>query len=282
MCCIWKRIVIAGSLSFTLFTAGLGCNPLWSSKDDVDPDATKVLFIGSSYLSFNNLPRLFRRLAEDADKKVHIETRIIDGKYLDFHASSLETRKKIGEQDWDYVVMQGGCHNIAYPEGHKEFASRWGIHPVFPAMALLNGHVKSNCRNSKSVYFMPQAFEDGMTWIEGQNDHYDDMQLKIRQNSLNMLDDIDIIIAPVGMAWYRVLMESHPPLHYLHLSDWNHPSVRGSYLAACVIYVTLFQESVLGNPYRAGVPQDEVDYFQEVASATVLDSLALWNIQPIQ
>lgn len=33
-------------------------------------------------------------------------------------------------------------------------------------------------------------------------------------------------------------------LHYLHLSDYNHPSKRGSYLTACVIYAIIFKEEL--------------------------------------
>lgn len=259
------------------------CDLLSSSEEqkDPDPNAIKVLFIGSSYLSFNNLPQIFKQLSLDADKNVFIGTRIIDGTYLDFHADSKQTQKKIDEQDWDFIVLQGGCQTIAYPETHADIDPRWGNHPVAPSVAVLKEQAIDNHPESNTVYSMPWAFEDGMTWINGLTDDYDDMQLEIRRHSLQMAEDLDIMLAPIGMAWYEVLMNSQPPLHYLHLSDWNHPSTRGSYLSACVIYTTIFQESVEGNGYRAGIPQNEVAYFQEVATATVMDSLVLWNILPM-
>ena len=33
-------------------------------------------------------------------------------------------------------------------------------------------------------------------------------------------------------------------LHYLHLSDYNHPSKRGSYLTDYVIYAIIFKEEL--------------------------------------
>ena len=65
------------------------------------------------------------------------------------------------------------------------------------------------------------------------------------------------------------------------MSDWNHPSLKGSYLMACVIYSTVFQESTVGNTYHAGIPEEEAVYFQTVASDTVLNNLELWNISPL-
>ena len=104
------------------------------------------------------------------------------------------------------------------------------------------------------------------------------MQIKIYENTLQYSDDVGFVIAPVGCAWNTVLKEKKYPLHYLHLSDWNHPSLRGSYLMACVIYATIFQQDLSGIDYFAGLPEDEARYFQAVASSTVLDSLELWNI----
>ncbi len=64
------------------------------------------------------------------------------------------------------------------------------------------------------------------------------------------------------------------------MCDWNHPSLKGSYLMACTIFSTVFQESSIGNTYYADLPEEDASYFQTVASNTVLDSLELWNITP--
>ena len=50
---------------------------------------------------------------------------------------------------------------------------------------------------------------------------------------------------------------------------------------ACTIYSTIFQKSTVGIPYYAGIPQDEADFYQLVASDTVLNNLELWNITPL-
>lgn len=248
-------------------------------EEKAESGSLKVLFIGSSYFNFNDLPGLFTNLASAADKDVYAGRAIVNGTYLDYHARSPETEDLINEYDWDFVVLQGVCTNMAYLETHNEIFPQSGNHPVKPAIESLMNKIESNCDSTKTVYCMPWAFEDGTTWIEGQNDTFEDMQMKIYENTLAYAEELGFIVAPVGWAWLSVIKED-PGLHYLHLSDWNHPSLRGSYLTMCVIYATLFRESPTGIPYTAGLPEAEANHLRAVASATVLDSLELWSILP--
>ena len=67
---------------------------------------------------------------------------------------------------------------------------------------------------------MPWAFEDGMVWYNGWTDDYFDMQQIIYDKTLQMADNIDFIIAPVGWA-FKPVMEENNSLHYLYLSDFG-------------------------------------------------------------
>jgi len=231
----------------------------------------KILFIGSSYFNFNNLPYLFEKLVISSGKEIYIDHYGRNGLYLDDHASSSATESKINEQKWDYVILQGGGPNTAYPEYFTD-------HPVYPALEILWDKIHQNCGSTKMIFCLPWAFEDGMTWYKDWTDTYADMQIKILENTLRYSNEIGFGIAPVGWSWYMVLEEKNYPLHYLHMSDWNHPSLKGSYLMACVIFSTVFLESSVNILYHGGLLEEEGSYFQTVASHTVLDNLSLWNI----
>ena len=241
-----------------------------SNRSAFTQEPYEILFIGSSYFNYNNLPGLFENLAISSGNEVYIDQYIPSGLYLSDHASSSITEVKINEKDWDYVILQGVGSVTAYPDSFT-------LHPVYPALVTLQNKIHENCASTKMVFCLPWAFEDGMTWY-GWPDTYSDMQIKIYNKTLLYSNNLDFPIAPVGWAWYAVLDELNYPLHYLHMSDWNHPSLRGSYLMACTIFSAIFKESTLGNEYCAGLPEDEANYFQNVASNTVLDSLYLWNI----
>lgn len=241
------------------------------------PNDLLVLFIGSSYFDVNDMPGIFEVFAARGGKSVYVRRDVFSGNYLDFFAESDLTEQAIQEQKWDYVVLQGGCQNAAYPDTHHEITPYSGYHPVYPALEALNDKVKANHADTKLVYMMPWAFEDGMTWVEGQTDTYMDMQQKIRDNALRWADSLDIGVAPVGWAWRTVLSETQEQ-HYLHATDWNHPSWRGSYLSAAVIYATIFTETAEHLTYYGAMDEDEAQWFLSVASLTVLDSLELWNL----
>lgn len=237
-------------------------------------ESCEVLLIGSSYFNGNNLANLIKNLADSSNIPIYIEMHGQNGLYLADHAGSPSTEAKINEREWDYVVLQGVGVLVAYPDHFTH-------HPVYPALVTLRDKIAANCEETRMIFCMPWAFEDGMTWYQNWTDTYEDMQWHIYDTTLQWSDEIVFEIAPVGWAWYAVLEAYNYPLHYLHLSDWNHPSLRGSYLMACVIYSTIFQQTTVGIPYNPGIPQDEVDFYQMVASDTVLNNLELWNITPL-
>ncbi len=232
----------------------------------------KILFIGSSYFNFNDLPELFKQLTLCAEKDIYIDHIGKNGMYLDDHASSNSTEEKIKEMEWDYIILQGVGAAMAYP-------SDFTVHEEYPALKTLWEKIHRYSDSAKMVYCMPWAYEDGMTWYQNWTDTYADMQEKIYDTTLNYSNDIGFMIAPVGSVWYTVLEEQGYPLHYLHMSDWNHPSLKGSYLMACVIYSTVFIEPSINISYYASLDEDEAHYFQTIASNTVLNNLSLWNIE---
>lgn len=231
----------------------------------------EILFIGSSYFYYNNLPELFKNLAIESQKEVYIDHYIPSGVYLAQHANSSFIETKINSKEWDFIILQGVGVRTAYPDYFTTDES------VLSALELLENKIHSNCESTRIIFSMPWAFEDGMTWLEGWTDTYRDMQMKIYKNTLEYCQSLDLTIAPVGWAWFDVLTEKNFPLHYLHMSDWNHPTLKGSYLMACVIYSTVFVENTLSNPYHSDLGA-EAKYFQEIASNIVLNDTIKWNI----
>nr|NQU91569.1 hypothetical protein [Bacteroidota bacterium] len=262
-----KTILIISIIAFGINFNYLSANP------KSNQDTCEILLIGSSYFNYNNLPDKFENLSASAGKAVYIEMHGNNGLYLWDHARSSSTLAKINERDWDFVVLQGVGVLVAYPEHFAE-------HPVYPSLITLRNIIHANCESTRMIFCLPWAFEDGMTWYQNWTDDYEDMQIHVYNNTLIYSDEIGFEIAPVGWAWYGVLDAYNYPLHYLHMSDWNHPSLRGTYVMACAIYSTIFQESTVGNSYLADIPEEEALFFQQVATDTVMNNLELWNITP--
>lgn len=103
------------------------------------------------------------------------------------------------------------------------------------------------------------------------------MQQELRKTYMLMADTNKATISPVGAAW-KTVRDSFPLIE-LYSADESHPSIYGSYLAACVFYATLYQKSPIGATYiPSGVNAIDALNIQTVASNTVLDSLDLWRI----
>ncbi|MBU8920406.1 MAG: hypothetical protein KOO63_00970 [Bacteroidales bacterium] len=243
------------------------------------PRNIKVLFIGSSYFGYNNLPLMFKTLAEAAGKGVEIGEYIVGGMRLDYHSTNPATEAKINEEDWDFVILQGSSITAAYPIDHQYIFPPFTYHPLVPSLKLLKEKIEANCASTKTVYMMPWAYENGNTWVEGYDDTYFDMQLLIYDNTILFSDEVPFMTAPVGWAWNTVLSEVEQ-LHYLYTEDMSHPSYRGSYLLSCVIYSTFFREDLEGTECYLGIPRVEAVYFQSVAADIVLDDMKLWNLIP--
>jgi len=245
----------------------LGSDHIYA-HDECTDSTYEILFIGASYFTCNNLPLIFRSIIDDCGITAHVVLHTTGGPYLYNHANSSITETVIKSREWDYIVLQGAGTLTAYPDSFTYY-------PVITALKKLHTEIYENCTSTKMVFCMPWAFEDGMTW-KGWPDDFRDMQIKIYDNTVKWADKIGFTIAPVGWAWKNVLEEKGYPLHYLHQSDWNHPSLYGSYLMACVIYCTLFLEPVNTN-FHAGLVKNIAEYFQFVAWSTFNEDIDIWT-----
>ena len=231
---------------------------------------TAVLFIGSSYTAFNNVPDRFRDLSRKAGERVFVRYHLALGQPLSYFAASQAATDAIRSWDWDYIVLQGGAQNVAYPTS--------GGSSVYMALKELHRKATEDSPGTRVVYMMPWAYEDGMLWMEGRTETYEVMQLDIREQTLEWADDLGLVVAPVGMAWYEVLTTWPHGEHFLHDTDWNHASKLGSYLTAATLFSTIWVQDAAEVNYNWEIEKEVAQKLRGVAGHTVMDSLALWNI----
>ena len=225
----------------------------------------KILLIGSSYLGYNDFPSMFANFCTGGSKLAVVETAIEYGKLLDYHSENPATIEKIHSQKWDYVVLQDAPSTIGYPDNHNLIFPSYTKHDIYKAIAKLDSIIRSNNNLAKTILVMPWAYEDGLTWIQGQTDTYEIMQKNVFDNSVAWAKELNIGLSPVGWAFNEVL-KTNKQLHYLFQSDFNHPSYKGAYLMACVLYTTIYNESCRNNSYFRYLNKSEAEYFQNIAS----------------
>ncbi len=174
----------------------------------------RMLFIGNSFTTRNDLPTLLSVIAK-AGKGITIESKVISagGASLRRHWNA-GAASTITSAKWDYVVFQEQStlpvkNSNRFHENVREFV---------PAMKE---------SGAKMVLFM--------TWAR-KNEPENQSLLTDSYNKIGK--EIGASVVPVGTAWQKLVAKHDKPV--LHAADGSHPTIAGSYLAACTFYTTLF------------------------------------------
>lgn len=232
----------------------------------------KVLFIGNSYTNVNNLPNLIDQLAISAGNDLIHDSNTPGGYTFQAHSTNNTTLNKIASNNWDFVVLQEQSQIPSFPP--SQVAT-----DCYPYAAILNDSIRANNSCTEPLFYMTWGRKNGDASNCGFYPPlctYAGMQDRLRTSYMELATNNKASVAPVGVAWETV--RSLYPGIELYSPDESHPSLAGSYLAACVFYSSIFRESSLGLSYTAGLDSTTVYRLQDIASSTVLDSLNLWRI----
>ena len=202
----------------------------------------RMLFIGNSFTTRNDLPGLLSAVAK-AGAGTMIESKVIaaGGASLRRHwnAGAADT---ISDEKWDYVVFQEQS-----------------------TLPIKNGkRFHENVRE-----FVPVMKESGatmvlfMTWARK---HEPENQKLLTDSYDSIGKELAATVAPVGSAW-REMLEKHDTPE-LHAEDGSHPTLAGSYLAACVFYTTLFDGDLKDLETEVeGLSHDEGRLLRQIAQS---------------
>ncbi|HYV97190.1 MAG TPA: hypothetical protein VE967_07065 [Gemmatimonadaceae bacterium] len=202
-------------------------------------EPTRVLFIGNSYTFTNDMPAMLTELSRAGGHLVVTRTAAEGGTTLGAHVRNPATRRALDSLRWDHVVLQEQSQ-IPSVEPSRSVA-------MFPAVRELVGRVRTN--GAAPLLFVTWAHRDG--WPENGLADAAAMQAAIDTGYATIGRELSVARAGVGDAWMH-LQSEHPEIA-LWSPDGSHPTVAGSYLAACVFYVAIFHEKALGLPAIRGL-----------------------------
>ncbi|HVK10654.1 MAG TPA: hypothetical protein VM597_17945 [Gemmataceae bacterium] len=180
----------------------------------------KALFIGNSFTARNDLPGLVARLAEARGKSLDHRLISAGGASLRMHWNAGQAAEAIRDGGYDAVVLQ---EQSTLPVKN---ATR-----MHENVRLFDGVIKA--AGASTVLYL--------TWARLNSPN---SQQAITDAYTAIGKELGATVAPVGVAWQRFLWNNTEPV--LHDRDQSHPTVAGSYLAACVFLSALFNESPVG------------------------------------
>ncbi|OIP00193.1 MAG: hypothetical protein AUJ98_08840 [Bacteroidetes bacterium CG2_30_33_31] len=233
-------------------------------------DTIKVLFIGNSFTSQNDLPNLFSQLSKGSGKSVIIASYMPGGISVgdisqgnQAHMNNPIVYSLIKSNDWDYLVLQDNQGRFCL--GYQHFS---------PSSLVIEGHLK--IRDSL-LYYHPCAHLIFFAGFGPKNGYppYGNTGASlidsIYHNYKYLNDTAKQILAPIGPAFLRII--SNYSAIDLWGSDLTHPSLHGSFLTACVIYSTIFKSSPTQSPYNPGIATAEDLLLKNIAFQTTMDSI---------
>lgn len=231
-------------------------------------DSISVLFIGNSYLSVNNLPQMVKNLTESLGDQMLMDSKMNGGFTFQSHAFDATTYNKINSKPWNFVVLQGQSQEPSFPfEQVNE--------QTLPYAQQISDSVYASNECSQVNYYMTWGRQVGDPQWDSINT-FDKMNTRLRNAYLRIADSTNASVSPVGVAW-KYVRDNYPSIN-LYAGDGSHPSLEGSYLAACTFYSSLFQKSCVGASYTAGLNPQTCAILQLVASSIVLDSIPTWKL----
>jgi hypothetical protein len=232
----------------------------------------RVLFIGNSYTYVNNLPQMIADMAATTNDTLIFDSSTPGGHSLKAHLTNSNTINKIKAGNWDYVVLQDQSQRPSFPYSFVQAE----VLPYARGLdSLINHHNpcaetvfymtwgRKNGDASNCTFFSPLCTYQGM-----------DSLLNLRYQM--MADSNEALVSPVGAVW-NYIRNNHPSIE-LYSPDESHPSIAGTYAAACAFYSTFFRKNPALVSFTSTLPSVEANIIRLAAKAVVFDSLSNWNI----
>jgi hypothetical protein len=93
------------------------------------------------------------------------------------------------------------------------------------------------------------------------------MVFELREEFIKAANDNNILLVPAGEAFHN-LNQTYPEID-LYTADMRHPSAEGTYLAAAVVFGTLFKKKTEGNKNIMNLNPEDALKIQKIADETV-------------
>lgn len=231
-----------------------------------------ALFLGNSYTYVNNLPQMIADVAASVGDTLLFDSNTPGGYTFQGHSTNTTSLGKIMLGNWDFVMLQEQSQLPSFPINQV-------LTDVFPYAHILDNIINVYNPCVETMFYMTWGRKNGdasncsfwppVCTYEGM-DSLLDLRYKM------MADSNNAVVSPVGAVWKNI-RQNYPNIE-LYQSDESHPSLAGSYAAACCFYASIFRKNplLITNDYT--LPATDAANIRTAVKTVVYDSLASWHI----
>lgn len=262
-----QRLATTATLLLALLLAPLSPHAQAKLKHmDAGPPPESILWVGNSFFYYNNsMHNHFGRLVASAGTKSRSTSATISGSGLDWHdIESLLRPNGLGR--YSFV----GDNEIRFNPPGRQYdttimmdCSQCPIHPQL--QGAFHDTVRKYSEALRRAGVRPVLF---MSWAYKDKP---EMTAQLAEQYTRAGNDNNALVIPAGLAFARAIAK-RPDIE-LYVADKRHPSMTGTYLAACTAYATLYRKSPVGLSYTAGLSPDLAALLQAAAWEAAQDYL---------
>lgn len=222
---------------------------------------THILFVGNSYFYYNDsLHNHVERMAVAAglfeEPDLTYKSATIGGAALGDHNIDhlLNPANLRVDRAFQVVILQGGSAEPLSAERRTQFADTAERYAR-----------RVRAAGGEPVLYMTHAY------VPPHPRYRPDMIRDIASLYIETGNQIDALVVPVGLA-FEEAYRRRPDIQ-LHMAfDGTHPSMLGTYLAACTVFASIYGVSPVGNSYNyfGEVSAEDALFLQAVAQDTVV------------
>jgi hypothetical protein len=217
--------------------------------------ADSVLFIGNSFtfgaaapvvMKNGGVPKLFQEIARAEGKKVDAFAVTSGGKDWAWHLDQPITARSLAARPWDWVVLQDYSTRPTHVGDIRDFMRDGEIFSDrIAANSLHAGVILFETWARPPIFYTGQPgrdFSGPAQMLRELHDSY----ARLRDDLAKRDPARPVRVALVGTAFAQA-GDRYPAIN-LNASDNHHATAEGYYLAALVIYETIYHGSVKGAP----------------------------------
>ena len=246
--------------------AVLVLNPANTVLVPENPETVKVLSLNNSLIHYNDQARMFNEIASAMEKDATWTKHTNLGKTLQYHweegdgltPDGLPGAKMVVRSDaWSHIILQ---EQTALPrtnlESFRSSVKQWV------------DYIRENCPNPNAVIILPMNWHYAQDWS-----NFDEYNKRLMSNYAAVASEMGVVVCPVAVA-YQAKFEkdggSVTETEWFLPGDDRHPTIRATYMAACMEYGLIFNEDPANITFW---PDYTTEYDSKKIDATVAEDM---------
>jgi len=230
-----------------------------AANNDTNLSNKNILFVGNSYLYYNDsLHNHVKRMAIERfpsyeEKFIYKSSTIGGARSWHHNFKHLLESKNLGvNESFDLLILQGGSAEPLSKNSRVIFKNT-----VKEVNEIAKGY------GTKLALYMTHAY------VAPDKRYEANMINKISSLYINAAKENNVKVIPVGIGFENAYKEN--PNIQLHNLDGTHPSLLGTYLAACIVYGVLYDDSPVGIDYNyfGKVSDQDRIFIQKIVYETI-------------